>query len=119
MVKPGRGSKVMGELVFCSILFLAMAVNPGVCVEDPAKYPSKPITMIVQFGPGGLTDTTARKMADLGGKGARRTLAATVFPPVPVAACLRNLGRVDSVESNPLSVNLDCVAVNDRRATDK
>lgn len=68
MVDSGCGYKVMGRFVFFLSLFLIMAVKPGFCAEDPAKYPSKPITMIVQFGPGGLTDTTARKIADLAGK---------------------------------------------------
>lgn len=68
MVKPGCRFNVMVLLVFCSVLFIAIAVKPGMCAEDAARYPSKPITMIVQFGPGGMTDATARKMAELGGK---------------------------------------------------
>jgi tripartite-type tricarboxylate transporter receptor subunit TctC len=67
MVKPGWRSKVAG-ITLCAILMIAVTVKPGKCAEDPAKYPSKPITLIVQFGPGGMTDTTARKLAEIAGK---------------------------------------------------
>jgi len=43
-------------------------VHPSLGAEDPAKFPSKPITLIVQFAAGGVADLTGRKLADLGSK---------------------------------------------------
>jgi tripartite-type tricarboxylate transporter receptor subunit TctC len=40
-------------------------VSPCGSAEDPAKFPSKPITLIVPYGAGGAGDLSARKLADL------------------------------------------------------
>lgn len=53
----------------CLIGFIFVSVP---CVswgaEDPAKYPSKPITLIVPWGVGGSTDLSCRRLADATGK---------------------------------------------------
>jgi len=45
-----------------SLLLTAVAVSAG-RVQAQAKYPEKPITLIVPFGPGGIADLTARAVA--------------------------------------------------------
>ncbi len=50
------------------MIFLFISVNPSRGAEDPAKYPSKPITMIIQWAAGGTTDLSGRKLAELAGK---------------------------------------------------
>ncbi len=43
-------------------------LTPCWAAEDPAQYPSKPITMIVQYAAGGTTDLSGRKIAEIAGK---------------------------------------------------
>src|SRR3954447_13477580 len=46
-----------------ALLFGLVALLPGAAVAQ-AAYPSKPITMIVPFPPGGLADLVARPVAE-------------------------------------------------------
>jgi len=55
---------ILSMLIIASIAF----ANPCVGAEDPAKFPSKPITLIVAFGAGGVVDLTARSLADSASK---------------------------------------------------
>ena len=50
------------------IILFFISVNSSMGAEDPAKYPSKPITMIIQWAAGGTTDLSGRKLAELAGK---------------------------------------------------
>jgi tripartite-type tricarboxylate transporter receptor subunit TctC len=68
MNKGERRAKRICEALFCGVLLAALMVSVSFAAEDPAKFPSKPITMIIQFGPGGVTDLTGRKLAELAGK---------------------------------------------------
>jgi len=51
-----------------TMILLVVLVTPCAGAEDPAKFPSKPITMIIQWAAGGTTDLTGRKLAELAGK---------------------------------------------------
>ncbi len=55
-------------VVLCSMIFSTVFVLPCMGAEDLNKFPSRPITMIIQWSPGGSTDLSGRKMADLAGK---------------------------------------------------
>ncbi len=59
---------IHGEAFLYAMILVVMLVTPCTGAEDPAKFPSKPITMIIHFAVGGSTDLTGRKMADLAGK---------------------------------------------------
>ena len=50
------------------IILLLVLVDSSLGAEEPAKYPSKPITMIIQWAAGGTTDLSGRKLAELAGK---------------------------------------------------
>jgi len=56
--------KIFSGVVVVMIFLLA----PCWGAEDPAKFPSKPITMIVQYAAGGTTDLSGRKIAEIAGK---------------------------------------------------
>ncbi len=50
------------------LILLVVLVHPCFGAEDPTKYPSKPITMIVPWPPGGTGDLSSRKICDLASK---------------------------------------------------
>ena len=54
-------------LLWATALFV-LVVSPCLAAEDPAKFPSKPITMIITFGVGGDLDLTNRMMVELASK---------------------------------------------------
>lgn len=56
------------KIISYAMILFAMLVNPCVAAEDPAHFPSKPITMVIQWAAGGTTDLSGRKLADLAGK---------------------------------------------------
>lgn len=63
-----RRSQIVWKGLLCATVSLTMLARPCVGSENPDQYPSKPITMIVQWSPGGSTDLSGRKLADLAGK---------------------------------------------------
>jgi tripartite-type tricarboxylate transporter receptor subunit TctC len=63
-----RKSVISWKVFICTTILVIVLGNPCIGAEDPAKFPSKPITMIIQWGAGGAADTTGRKIADLAGK---------------------------------------------------
>jgi len=50
------------------IILLFISVDSSLGAEELAKYPSRPITMIIQWAAGGTTDLSGRKLAELAGK---------------------------------------------------
>jgi tripartite-type tricarboxylate transporter receptor subunit TctC len=60
--------KKAGKAVVWGAIFLLFAVTlvPGSRAAD--DYPSKPVTVLVPYSPGGISDTMARLLADLGRK---------------------------------------------------
>jgi tripartite-type tricarboxylate transporter receptor subunit TctC len=59
----------MKKIVFFIILFISFVFGPcSWCAEDPSKYPSKPITFICGFGPGGGGDLTSRMLSEFAEK---------------------------------------------------
>jgi tripartite-type tricarboxylate transporter receptor subunit TctC len=63
-----KGSKVRWNVLLWGMIFCSSLVSFCFGGEDPAKFPTKPITMIVHYSPGGSTDLTGRKLADLASK---------------------------------------------------
>jgi len=76
MKQPTSESTRIWKTFLCFTLFFLAAALPCLAAEDPAKFPSKPINMIINFNPGSSTDLTSRKLADLAGK----ILGKTIVP---------------------------------------
>jgi tripartite-type tricarboxylate transporter receptor subunit TctC len=56
------------KYLLCATVLFVLVVSPCLAAEDPAKFPSKPITMIITFGVGGDLDLTNRMIVELGSK---------------------------------------------------
>ena len=54
----------MPERPFRSLLLLAILLFGVNATQAQARYPDRPITMIVPFPPGGVADTVARPVAE-------------------------------------------------------
>ena len=54
-------------ILYSTILFFIL-VQPCIGLRITAQFPSKPITLIIPWAPGGSTDLSGRKLADLTGK---------------------------------------------------
>jgi tripartite-type tricarboxylate transporter receptor subunit TctC len=67
MKSEGCRTKSWKSFIIAVQLGILLAV-PSFAAEDATKYPSKPITMILPFGPGGTSDLLGRRVADLAGK---------------------------------------------------
>jgi len=55
----------MNRLLISFLLLLVVFVSPCFSTEDPANFPSKPVTMVVPWSPGGSGDMTTRKLCEL------------------------------------------------------
>ncbi len=55
------------KILYAAVLFFLL-VQPCGAAEDPAQYPSKPITLICPWAPGGTGDLSSRKVAEVAGK---------------------------------------------------
>ena len=72
----GSARRAVVAVVGCAVVLVASAVAPvGVVVGDE-PYPSRPITLLVPFPPGGVADLTARPVA--------ASLERILKTPVPV-----------------------------------
>ena len=57
-----------GSTLLCAVISIVTASSVSFAAEDPAKFPSRPISLIVNFNPGSSTDLTSRKLGDLASK---------------------------------------------------
>jgi tripartite-type tricarboxylate transporter receptor subunit TctC len=64
--------------VLCMIILIPFTLCNG--AEDPAKFPSKPITMIIPYAAGGSSDMVGRKLAELASKYIKQSIVAEVKP---------------------------------------
>jgi tripartite-type tricarboxylate transporter receptor subunit TctC len=62
--------KIRFSLAVISLATILICMLTSFCLgaEDPSKYPSRPITLIVPWPPGGGSDLACRKIAELAGK---------------------------------------------------
>jgi tripartite-type tricarboxylate transporter receptor subunit TctC len=63
-----KGEKMKVKVLIGAIILFVSFITPCAAAEDPAKFPSRPISMLIAFNPGSSTDLTGRKLADLAGK---------------------------------------------------
>jgi len=68
MKEQKREFKTIGIVFLYAMIISVIFINPCMSAEDPAKFPSRPITMVIQWAPGGTFDLTGRKLADLASK---------------------------------------------------
>lgn len=68
MIRLKRKSIIPWKVFFYTVIALVIPIQLCFGAEDPAKFPSKPIKMIVPYGAGGASDLIARKLAELAGK---------------------------------------------------
>jgi len=68
MGKKNGVLKVNGRMILYSTILFFILVQPCIATEDPAQFPSKPITLIIPWAAGGTGDLSGRKVADSAGK---------------------------------------------------
>lgn len=68
MKKQEGQSKVSWKIFVCVTMLLIVITSVCMGAEDPDKFPTRAIKMIVQWSAGGTTDLTGRKLADLASK---------------------------------------------------
>jgi tripartite-type tricarboxylate transporter receptor subunit TctC len=68
MIKGKQRFHPRRAVVFIGIAAFLGLVYSCANADDPGSFPRKPITLIVQFTPGGAADLTGRKLAELAGK---------------------------------------------------
>lgn len=68
MKEKHRNNLPIWGLLVCGIIIWNLWIPPCWSAEDPDKFPSKPITMIIHFAVGGSSDLTGRKLADSASK---------------------------------------------------
>ena len=68
-MKERRRNHFLGwSLLLWGIVICIPWIPPCLASEDPAKFPSKPITMIIHFAVGGSSDLTGRKLGEIAGQ---------------------------------------------------
>src|SRR5712691_2371990 len=77
-----------GRITMRKILFALLAVLALAPLQQAqAKWPEKPIRLVLPFGPGGVADVTARILADkLGDKLGQRVVVENMPGPGGIAA---------------------------------
>jgi len=66
MQRQKRMAAIIGNLCFVLLFLGSISICGG--AEDPAKFPSKPIRMIIPYAPGGTSDLVGRKLCELASK---------------------------------------------------